>query len=58
MGQLSFGSLSKTHGLVHETGLAPEHAPDPTEHEASHRGSRVVGGGRGEHMLDVGARTT
>ncbi|CAK9004204.1 unnamed protein product, partial [Durusdinium trenchii] len=36
MGQLSFGSLSKTHGLVHETGLAPEHAPDPTEHEASY----------------------
>ena len=33
--QLGFGGLSKTHGLVHETGLAPEHAPDPTEHEAS-----------------------
>lgn len=35
MGQLGFGSLSKSHGLVHETGLAPEHAPDPSEHEAS-----------------------
>ena len=36
MGQLGFGSLSKSHGLVHETGLAPEHAPDPSEHEASY----------------------
>ena len=35
IGQLGFGSLSKTHGLLHETGLAPEHAPDPSEHEAS-----------------------
>lgn len=36
IGQLGFGSLSKTHGLLHETGLAPEHAPDPSEHEASY----------------------
>ena len=38
MHQLGFGALSKTHGLLHETGLAPEHAPDPTEHEASAQG--------------------
>ncbi|CAE7252494.1 ppsA [Symbiodinium sp. CCMP2592] len=33
---LGCGNLSRTHPILHETGLAPEHAPEPTEHEASY----------------------
>eukprot|EP00931_Biecheleriopsis_adriatica_P073763 TRINITY_DN47990_c0_g1_i1.p1 TRINITY_DN47990_c0_g1~~TRINITY_DN47990_c0_g1_i1.p1 ORF type:complete len:1197 (+),score=220.30 TRINITY_DN47990_c0_g1_i1:254-3592(+) len=34
--ELGFGALSRTHSILHETGLAPEHAPEPSEYEASY----------------------
>ena len=33
--ELGCGPLSRMHPILHETGMAPEHAPEPTEHEAS-----------------------
>lgn len=34
--ELFQGPVHRTHSMVHEAGLAPEHAPEPTEHEASY----------------------
>mmetsp|Transcript_72973 Transcript_72973/g.171033 ORF Transcript_72973/g.171033 Transcript_72973/m.171033 type:complete len:756 (+) Transcript_72973:37-2304(+) len=34
--ELGGGALSRTHSILHETGFASEHAPEPTEHEASY----------------------
>ncbi|CAJ1347825.1 unnamed protein product [Effrenium voratum] len=34
--ELGCGPLSRMHPILHETGMAPEHAPEPTEHEASY----------------------